>query len=489
MSTTSKIRLQIHSNTPSTDASLSPHTPYHVESPDFCPSIYPTAEEDKAQHMQIHLDSETAAKPMPNVHLFENQVAGTLPMFHSNGVIYKPLKTDLERTFYKNIAQWLPAIEPFIPQYSGIEYLAIDTIEHAHRHEHEHENENDSHHEHVAQVNNAWSQQMFRKNKHRITKTPFLILEDVTKSYRKPCILDLKIGTRHFPPICKMDKMHRKLRKAWCSTCKDFGARIGGVQMYDPLTNKYRIVSKHTAMQFDKNQFVQQIQDFFTNSCRDGQSMHILTAFIAKLSKLMEILKAEHRFRWFSCSLLFVYEGCNAAQPQPDKAQPAENEHKEDEQEGQELHDTNRARPAPAKGIRNDLRLIDFTNFVIVEKYLDEIEKLQHSTDQNSGDEQDDSVDEEQEEVIADDKHDDDDDDDEVLQLKKELDNLDEPDHGMLFGLDGIIKLLSELEKTQCIKIRNDLEWTTFTSNLLHSKMALIPFSNKDDFNEQTTIH
>ena len=34
--------------------------------------------------------------------------------------------------------------------------------------------------------NNPWSTQMFKKNKHRIRKLPFLKLEDLTLKYQKP---------------------------------------------------------------------------------------------------------------------------------------------------------------------------------------------------------------------------------------------------------------------------------------------------------------
>merc|ERR1712087_969823 len=102
---------------------------------------------------------------------------------------------------------------------------------------------------------------------------------------------------------------------------------------------------------------------------------------------------------------------------------------------------------------RLDLKLIDFTNFVIVERYLEP---------------------QKNEEVIEEEE----DKNEERCQLNAELDNLEQPDHGILFGLEGLMKLLSELKERGNIKSRNEKEWTRFSERICSSKMALRPFKN-----------
>ncbi len=364
--------------------------------------------------LQIHDENENKRE----FKLFGNQVAGTLPMLHSNGKLYKPLKTKAEQKFYTNILEWLPQIESFIPKYSGIEEMKINKIS---------DNTN----------NNLWSTQMYKKHKNRICKMPFLILEDLTLKYRKPNILDLKIGIRHFPPICKFNKMLRKLKKSYLSTCKDFGVRIGGLQMYNNNNNTYSIMDKYKAMLLPKHKFIENIILFFTNC-----NPKYLNVFLEKLNKIYNILKNEYRFRWFSCSILFVYEGYN-------------------------MKNNNNN-----NNIKLDLKLIDFTNFVVIENYIQRIknqnQSQKHENEYKNGYENDC--------------------DREMQQLKDRLDNLNEPDYGLLFGLQTLIKLMNELKRTGTIKNRNEKEWIQYRDQIIYSKMALLPFSNKNQFNNNTTL-
>jgi len=497
---------------PTSTHSEDPH-PDDFDSPEICPKVYSLS--DDVDHKEM-----AAMGSARQFTLFEHQVAGTLPMLHCDGMLYKPLKAAVEQTFYKNIVEWLPAIEPFIPRYSGLQYIEIMDTASApkqlllRRTDHDGvdplpsamsamssldssvvlENEGDGDcsasgdgdgdgdggggsgsgggggggvHSVSArgQQHNPWSSRMFKKNGHRIAKTPFLILEDVTASFRRPSVLDLKVGTRHFAAICGDVKMQRKLRKSWCSTCQHFGVRLGGVQRFDRETERYHIVAKDEAMGLDRNAFTAELASFF----RALPRRQMLQRFISKLQRLYNVLENERRFRWFSCSLLFVFEGATGGQ----------------------------------SAERTDLRLIDFTNFVVVEQHLDalmdgvdgaEDDGVEHSDDSNHS----------KEEAVAVDVATDEEEDkeqgpeqgpehglrrNERLQLSPELDTLEQPDHGILFGLESLIALLGELRSTETIRRRSDDEWDRFKANRAFSEMALLPFSDKELFNEHTTIH
>ena len=647
----------------STKQCITPPITSHVHDMDS-PDIWP-----KEYRSSNHVEHPNQMKPINiatprQFTLFENQVAGTLPMLHADGMLYKPLKTEMEQTFYKNIVKWLPAIKPFIPRYDGMEHIKINIEDSKHSkatqqsgassaspsvasstvtavnsdhdsslcesdvnqlrlpsYSHSHSHSQSLYH--TPSFNtprdipaaNPWSARMFNKNKHRIAKTPFLILEDITGSFHKPCILDLKIGTRHFAPICKDRKMHRKLRKAWCSTCKHFGVRVGGVQRYDIEHSKYHIMAKDVAMKLDRNAFVSEICDFFDRL----PHRKMLCRFISKLQRLYNVLREEHRFRWFSCSLLFVYEGQTRSsitttdeqmsggtgdgtrdgtngvevgnginEPQtststvglhalnPQNAQNlAINEMDDDSSMEHELpvmddplsnlsesvdseadhlellqhvvhvdgsDDVSLDADGMSPSMRMDLRLIDFTNFVIVKDHLEALTKQVNEgddiedVDENEDDEEDtDEIVENMNSVVVDsddsngskdgndvvdaaedeeeDKHQSaspmmkaieseqgigscsksldrhPDGNQERLQLLKELDSLEEPDHGILFGLESLIKLLSELQSTGTIKRRTDEEWDQFKASLEFMEMALVPFRDRKMFNENTTIH
>merc|ERR1719242_2900681 len=166
-------------------------------------------------------------------------------------------------------------------------------------------------------------------------------------------------------------------------------------------------------------------------------------------------------------------------------------------------HGVDEEETAVSEGMRLDLRLIDFTNFVIVEDHLD---ALRQGDNTDSGDLENDEINDvdtdgivvpmldsddsngSKEDVMDgeedEDKHESQstsgpttsatkqgveesiDRDRERLQLCKELDSLEEPDHGILFGLESLIKLLSELQSTGTIKRRCDEEWDAFMESL-----------------------
>eukprot|EP01083_Nonionella_stella_P093388 261713_1 len=409
---------------PNTDSNCN----YTPDSPEISPSIYELVSTTRHQSESIHSNSShshdgsdardnTEVDIPREYHLFPNQVAGTLPMLHSDGLLYKPLKTDLEHKFYTHILSWLPSIKPFIPKYCGMEEIKIQLQA----------QDNDDH----DKMNNEWSCQMFKKHRHRIRAMPFLILEDLTLKYAKPNILDLKIGIRHFPPVCSKKKMDRKLRKSWCSTCRHFGVRMSGIQTFNNKQQKYHIMAKNQAMRLPKDAFCKQICSFF-----DLTTHKTLTRFIQKLTQIKQILKDEHRFRWFSCSLLFVYEG---QMNEHEEHKTANGDHEDDDEHDDMI----------------DLKLIDFTNFVVIENY----KNYNHNEENESR-----------------------------LQLNGDWDNLDEADHGLLFGLECLIQLLSEMKCEGAIKMRNEKEWHQFSQSISHAKKALLPFENKEEFNEHTTI-
>ena len=46
----------------------------------------------------------------------------------------------------------------------------------------------------------------------------YIILEDLTQNYEKPCILDLKMGTRMYGDFAKPEKIASQRRKSQQST-------------------------------------------------------------------------------------------------------------------------------------------------------------------------------------------------------------------------------------------------------------------------------
>ncbi|XP_002130401.2 inositol hexakisphosphate kinase 1 [Ciona intestinalis] len=163
-----------------------------------------------------------------------------------------------------------------------------------------------------------------KKKFHTKTKR-FILLENVTSPYKRPCVLDLKIGTR-----VRQDASAAKLARH--ATAIDFGARLSGMQIYSPLRNEFAYLNKYYGHNLTVEGFKRKFVDFFSrgavSSFRDdsitaedqqllypSSSYHSLVdrrlvrCTISKLERLREAISKIGNHRFYSCSVLLIYEG------------------------------------------------------------------------------------------------------------------------------------------------------------------------------------
>lgn len=61
--------------------------------------------------------------------------------------------------------------------------------------------------------------------------TDFLMMENITSSYRRPCVLDLKMGTRQHGDDATAEKRSKQIAKCAASTSATLGVRLCGMQV------------------------------------------------------------------------------------------------------------------------------------------------------------------------------------------------------------------------------------------------------------------
>ena len=209
--------------------------------------------------------------------------------------VLKPLSSKLkgfvEVSFYRHVTQQqhhsnLPLL-PFLPPFHGVSLLSPHSTPAAH--------------------SSATPSSPPR---------PYLVLSDVTAPYRRPCVLDVKVGTRTFDESADVRKQNEELAKYPLQAA--FGFRIAGWKRWDSAAGGvWDVRDKLWGRSVQPHQMLSALEQFVGisgSSLIDARRRHVVFDLLAQLRHLHSVFERQTDYRFYASSLLLMYEGDAEAQ-------------------------------------------------------------------------------------------------------------------------------------------------------------------------------
>lgn len=188
-----------------------------------------------------------------------------------------------------------------------------------------------------GKVVNPWSLTMYQKQLDKTRASPdsnddgtlgvdCILLENLTRRFRKPCVLDLKIGTRSYADDASPQKRAKHIEKVTNSTSSSLGFRVCGMQVYCRKSQQYYYQDKYHGRSLTPETVPGALENFISlntgskpRSCAHGAK--IVQCFLKKITELETVIAGQKGLRFYSSSLLLLYDGAwrsDGAEPMVD---------------------------------------------------------------------------------------------------------------------------------------------------------------------------
>jgi len=165
---------------------------------------------------------------------------------------------------------------------------------------------------------NPWSLQLCKKQAEKLhlqligdenvtVLQKYILLENVTARFNYPSILDLKMGKRQHADIDSDKKRLSKIKKCELSTSSRLGVRLCGMQVYQIDSGRYIFTDKYCGRILTVDGFRSALGEFFNNG--RTKRLDVLPEIIERLKSLYETINSLLKYRFYSGSLLIVYDG------------------------------------------------------------------------------------------------------------------------------------------------------------------------------------
>ncbi|GMF15745.1 unnamed protein product [Phytophthora fragariaefolia] len=135
----------------------------------------------------------------------------------------------------------------------------------------------------------------------------YLVLGDLTRNFRRPCVLDIKMGTRQHGEDASPAKVISHTAKCAATTSLALGLRLCGMQIYDECDSTYTIWDKTWGRQLKPEDIEPALETYLTS----GSTLrwNALEELLTKIRELKSVMARTTGLRCWGSSLLLTYEG------------------------------------------------------------------------------------------------------------------------------------------------------------------------------------